>query len=413
MAICQFFLQGRCRFGEKCWNEHPRGGLSAQRYQGGGGRSGGGGGGGGWGTGAKQRHGNDTSGSSRDHGRGFGGSSAFGSSVGGSRNTDFSQNRFSALRNSSNTADEDEEERLLESVVKDMETWESSGQWIFSSYSPMKEKPNVPGFLDISPEELHLEYYNCAANHNVQVYLDHVQRLAKEWRNRQLQLKALNPSTKAALLSGLKNTVTQPAPTFGFGSQQTPSLQLPSFPVNISSGSASKFSFQTNPNPITASPGNAAGFGSSAAASSAPAIAAVSSPSVPHSIGFLGPSAASFSFKSSEGASGFGSSGIGSSSTTPLAGFNAAASFPSQCSSFPPAQPPSIFGQSRTSASPAVTNSSASEKLYTPKSDLSAEELEQFEAPRFTLGKIPLKPPPIELIKLKNLFCFTGNVGLQ
>ncbi|NXT73272.1 NUPL2 protein, partial [Zapornia atra] len=400
MAICQFFLQGRCRFGEKCWNEHPRGGASAPR---GGGRSGGGGGGGGWGTGAKQRHGNDTSGSSRDHGRGFAGSSAFGSAVGGSRNTDFSQNRFSALRNSNSTTEEDEEERLLESVVKDMETWESSGQWIFSSYSPMKEKPNVPGFLDISPEELHLEYYNCATNHNVQVYLDHVQRLAKEWRSRQLQLKALNPSTKAALLSGLKDTVTQPAPTFGFGGQQTPSLQLPSFPVTISSGSPSKFSFQTNPNPIPPALGNTAAFGSSAAASSAPAMAAVSSPSVTPSIGFLAPSAASFSFKSSEGASGFGSSGIGSSSTTPLAGFNAApppAAFPSQCSSFPPLQPSSIFGQSRTSASPAVTNPSASDHLYTPKSDLTAEELQQFEAPRFTLGKIPLKPPPIELIKL-------------
>jgi hypothetical protein len=23
MTICQFFLQGRCRFGDRCWNEHP------------------------------------------------------------------------------------------------------------------------------------------------------------------------------------------------------------------------------------------------------------------------------------------------------------------------------------------------------------------------------------------------------
>lgn len=26
MTVCNFFLQGRCRYGEKCWNEHPRGG---------------------------------------------------------------------------------------------------------------------------------------------------------------------------------------------------------------------------------------------------------------------------------------------------------------------------------------------------------------------------------------------------
>lgn len=36
MPVCNFFLQGRCRYGEKCWNEHPRGGS----------RGGGGGGGG-------------------------------------------------------------------------------------------------------------------------------------------------------------------------------------------------------------------------------------------------------------------------------------------------------------------------------------------------------------------------------
>lgn len=24
MTVCSFFLQGRCRYGEKCWNEHPR-----------------------------------------------------------------------------------------------------------------------------------------------------------------------------------------------------------------------------------------------------------------------------------------------------------------------------------------------------------------------------------------------------
>lgn len=26
MTVCSFFLQGRCRYGEKCWNEHPRDG---------------------------------------------------------------------------------------------------------------------------------------------------------------------------------------------------------------------------------------------------------------------------------------------------------------------------------------------------------------------------------------------------
>lgn len=81
------------------------------------------GGGGGWGT-ANQKYTNviqpstfksNTWGGSRDHGRGFFGSSDFGSSGGSSRSADFSQNRFSALMNSQNIADgyKDEEERLL------------------------------------------------------------------------------------------------------------------------------------------------------------------------------------------------------------------------------------------------------------------------------------------------------------
>lgn len=27
MGVCQFFLRGYCRFGDRCWNEHPRGGA--------------------------------------------------------------------------------------------------------------------------------------------------------------------------------------------------------------------------------------------------------------------------------------------------------------------------------------------------------------------------------------------------
>ncbi|NXL48683.1 NUPL2 protein, partial [Podilymbus podiceps] len=422
MAICQFFLQGRCRFGERCWNEHPRGGgrfgPSAHHYQGASG-------GGGWGT-TNQRYTNviqpstfksNTWGGSRDRGREIFGSSDFGSSGSISRSTDFSQNRFSALMNSQNIADgyKDEEERLLECIVKDMEIWESSGQWIFSSYSPMKEKPNVSGFLDFSPEELHLEYYNCRANNNIQSYINSVERLAKQWKNRLLQLKALNASTKAALLSELKNTVTQPVPSFGAGQQQTSSFGLSSFPVNSSSNSASGFSFQTSSSLLSASSGNAPAFGSTSAACNPPAFGVTSSPSVSHSVGFgslAPPSAASFSFKTSETTRGFGTSGfsgfgnssaVNSSSTTPLTAFgafNAAVSTaPSPSSSTLFGQPASASGHNIASASSAVTNNT-SEKLFTPKSELSAEELKQFEAKKFTLGKIPLKPPPLELLSI-------------
>ncbi|NXQ91326.1 NUPL2 protein, partial [Nyctibius grandis] len=353
---------------------------------------------------------------SRDHGRQFFGSSEFASPGGGSRNTAFSQNRFSALMNSQNTADghKDEEERLLECVVKDMEIWESSGQWIFSSYSPMKEKPNVSGFPDFSPEELHLEYYNCRANNNIQNYINSVQELAGQWKNRLLQLKALNASTKAVLLSELKNTVTQPLPAFGFGGQQISSFGLSSFPVNSTSNSASSFSFKTSSSLVSTSSGNTPAFGSSSAGCNPPAFGVTSSPSVSRSVGFgslVAPSAASFSFKTSETTSGFGtsafsgfgnSSAVNSSSTTPLTAFgafNAAVSAsPSQSSSTLSGQTASASGHNITSASSGVTRNTRPEKLYTPMSELTAEELKQFQAKRFTMGKIPIKPPPFELL---------------
>ncbi|XP_069716389.1 nucleoporin NUP42 [Phaenicophaeus curvirostris] len=421
MAICQFFLQGRCRFGERCWNEHPRGGRHGPPPPT---PQGPGPGRGGPPSTSNPRHTNviqpptfktNAWGGSRDHGRELFGSSGFGSSgSGSSRNADFSQNRFSALMTNQNIAGgyKDEEERLLESIMRDLEIWESSGQWMFSSYSPMKEKPNVSGFPDFSPEELRLEYYNCRANNDVQNYINSVQELAKQWKKRLVELKALNTSTKAALLSELRNTVTQPLPAFGFGGQQTSSFGLSGFPVNSSSNTASSFSFKPSSNLISASSGNTPAFGSS----SAPAFGVMTSPSVSQSVGFgsvAAPSAASFSFKPSETTSGFGSSGfsgfgnsaaVKSSSPAPPNAFGAlnaaVGASPSCCSGTGFGQTAGSSGHNVASASSAGTNNTTSEKLYTPKSELSAEELKQFEAKRFTLAMIPLYPPPIELLNV-------------
>ncbi|NXG03127.1 NUPL2 protein, partial [Sakesphorus luctuosus] len=426
MVLCQYFLRGRCRFGERCWNEHPRGlpTAPAPPSQVTSGR------GGGWGT-SNQRYSNviqpstfksDTWGGSRDHGRGFFGSSDFGSSGSGSRSADFSQNRFSALANSQSVADgsKDEEERLLECVVKDMEVWESSGQWIVSSYSPVKEKLNVSGFSDVSPEELRLEYYDSRAKNMIGNYIDAVQQLAAQWKNRLLQLKALTASTKAALLSAFKNTGTHPPPAFGLGGQQTSSFGLSSFPVSSSSASASNFSFKASSSLISSSSsGNSPAAGGSSAAGNPPAFGVTSSPSTPQSVGFgspAAPSAASFSFKTAattggvgpSGFSGFGNgaaavSAANSSSPTALTAcgaFNAATATATSASPSSSA----LFGQTAsasrhvTSASSAVTNTTASDKLFTPKSELSAEEWQQFEAKEFMIGKIPLKPPPLELL---------------
>eukprot|EP00076_Gallus_gallus_P037669 XP_025003207.1 nucleoporin-like protein 2 [Gallus gallus] len=113
-----------------------------------------------------------------------------------------SQNAFSAL-SSAQPADgqRDGQQSLLDRIAKDMATWESSGQWMFSCYSPEKGKPNVPGFGEFSAEEVRLEYYNCSANNNTGYYINSVNQLVQQWRKRLQELKALNGSGKAAMVS--------------------------------------------------------------------------------------------------------------------------------------------------------------------------------------------------------------------
>ncbi|XP_046793869.1 nucleoporin NUP42-like, partial [Gallus gallus] len=143
---------------------------------------------------------NSTSGGSGDGG-GLSGASGFGPA--GNNGAVLSQNAFSAL-SSAQPADgqRDGQQSLLDRIAKDMATWESSGQWMFSCYSPETGKPNVPGFGEFSAEEVRLEYYNCSANNNTGYYINSVNQLVQQWRKRLQELKALNGSGKAAMQNG-------------------------------------------------------------------------------------------------------------------------------------------------------------------------------------------------------------------
>eukprot|EP00076_Gallus_gallus_P037680 XP_025003218.1 nucleoporin-like protein 2 [Gallus gallus] len=138
---------------------------------------------------------NSTSGGSGDGG-GLSGASGFGPA--GNNGAVLSQNAFSAL-SSAQPADgqRDGQQSLLDVIAEDMATWESSGQWMFSCYSPETGKPNVPGFGEFSAEEVRLEYYNCSANNNTGYYINSVNQLVQQWRKRLQELKALNGSGKA------------------------------------------------------------------------------------------------------------------------------------------------------------------------------------------------------------------------
>eukprot|EP00076_Gallus_gallus_P037671 XP_025003209.1 uncharacterized protein LOC101749671 [Gallus gallus] len=162
------------------------------------------GGGGGWGAPAAVTQppviANSTSGGSGDGG-GLSGASGFGPA--GNNGAVLSQNAFSAL-SSAQPADgqRDGQQSLLDVIAEDMATWESSGQWMFSCYSPETGKPNVPGFGEFSAEEVRLEYYNCSANNNTGYYINSVNQLVQQWRKRLQELKALNGSGKAPMQNG-------------------------------------------------------------------------------------------------------------------------------------------------------------------------------------------------------------------
>uniref|UniRef100_A0A2K6U8Y6 Nucleoporin NUP42 n=1 Tax=Saimiri boliviensis boliviensis TaxID=39432 RepID=A0A2K6U8Y6_SAIBB len=352
MAICQFFLQGRCRFGDRCWNEHP------------GARGAGGG---------RQPPQQQLSGDSP-----------------------LTPPRWPEKPPTILSLIDSHCFALYypslfivfclfcrEGIVKDMEVWESSGQWIFSVYSPVKKKPNISGFTDISPEELRLEYHNFLTSNNLQSYIQSV-----------IQINILIDYF------------------FLF-------LFFVGFPVNNSSSdNAQNFSFKTNSGFATASSGSPAVWGSSPAFGATASTSSAISTSAP-AFGFGKPeitSAASFSFKSPADSS-FGSPGFSglptSLATGPIsapvapafgggssvAGFGSPGSHSHTAFSKPSND---TFGNSSISTSFSAPSSiiATDNVLFTPRDKLTVQELEQFQSKKFTLGKIPLKPPPLELLNI-------------
>ena len=186
-------------------------------------------------------------------------------------------------------------------------------------------------------------------------------------------------------------------------------------PVNSSRGAA-RLSSKAKPSVPSGSP---PALGSSAAASTPPALGVTSSHSDPHPVGTgdsSAPSAAPFSLHASGTTGGCGTSGLpgpgssaaaNSSSTAPLTGAAtpkaATATSHSGASSASAAQTAGASGHSVTSAPSAFPHGIRPGQLHTPRSELTAEELEQFKAKKFTLGKVPLKPPPADLLHDKDL----------
>ncbi|CAH0755543.1 unnamed protein product [Diatraea saccharalis] len=85
------------------------------------------------------------------------------------------------------------------------------GQWILSSYSPFKEKPNFPGISDLSMEEARLFIYEAKVNNNLDQAVTYMNNLFKEARTKYEQLLQPNATIIKVLRSLYKGElVTSP-----------------------------------------------------------------------------------------------------------------------------------------------------------------------------------------------------------
>ncbi|XP_043088961.1 nucleoporin NUP42 [Puntigrus tetrazona] len=371
MTVCNFFLEGRCRYGEKCWNEHPRDGRGGD-YRGNQQPNRGGFGNRVW-VNPAQRSAGDyvqpssfSRGGNNDWSRGGGGGGGGGAAPQGIKSSDFSfsQNRFSAL-SSHTPAEKDRGQSSaddVDTIQKDMEIWQTSGQWPFSCYSALKGR--ISGFVEVSPEELRLEYYTGRASGDLQAYMNSVQQLVGQWSSRVQELRVMSGSTRISVVSEL-NSPSSPAHGFGsavsgFGDTSSSSSGFGAAGFGSGSQSSSTFSFAPSKAAFGSDSQHASGFGSAAFSQASPGFGAPA-PQAAASFSFAPQAAeskagpAAFSFKPSSGGLGTG------------------------------------FGSSAPAGPPA-------DGLFTAHTDLTAEELKEFTAKRFTLGQIPLKPPPADLL---------------
>ncbi|KAF3833621.1 hypothetical protein F7725_024825 [Dissostichus mawsoni] len=172
-------------------------------------------------------------------------------------------------------AGEDDDDKKLEIVQSDMDSWESSGQWGFSCYS--YSKAPLSGFTDLSPEELRLEYYSTRESGDLQGYVNGITQLLNQWRSRVQELKVMNPATRAALLAEINNPAPQAssggfglATLTGFGST-TSSVETKGFGAPAAADSFS-FAAPSGGFGSSAAPPSSTGFGSALAAPTQPPL---------------------------------------------------------------------------------------------------------------------------------------------
>ncbi|XP_045189893.2 nucleoporin NUP42-like [Mercenaria mercenaria] len=187
MVVCRFFLQGNCRYGNNCWNDHPSGGnqgfsMTAQRQLFGGGKKGGAGG-----------------------SEGGGGQKvSFRDSFGQNQNPYrwISQDAQQQSRNTMANTQQMSAADIVKGLATEVsQTWEGGNMWPFSCLGFEKDMPSLPGFMDIAPEEMRWDAYEALKLGNIQPYIQKVKGAVDQLNTQRQELKNPNMTLKQKLIS--------------------------------------------------------------------------------------------------------------------------------------------------------------------------------------------------------------------
>lgn len=92
------------------------------------------------------------------------------------------------------------QKEILQSVLQDVESAEVGNQWVFSSYAPLKEGDNCPGFDDISPEEQRFQAYLSTKEGTVLNFTQLLEQIKADLARKRKLLKHPSPEIISCLM---------------------------------------------------------------------------------------------------------------------------------------------------------------------------------------------------------------------
>ncbi|CAB3385635.1 Hypothetical predicted protein [Cloeon dipterum] len=294
MAICKYFLQGRCSYGAQCRNEHS--------YS------------------SENRHPNVFATPQK--------AVSFGGGTSGSATSPIN---YGTLKRTC-----DEEVRLTQ----------GGKQWPFSCFCPLKETGNIPEIDDLSPEELRFDAYTAQNQNNFDAYKNKFEQLKKDYEDKKSRLMNLD-------VKGLQNLLSRQSyggaqSVFGSSNPQTPNpFQSPGSVFGSNANQSPKPFAQTSLFGQATTPQKSI-FGGSSLATNPPSGLFASATTTAQPV--FGQTAPLFAQKSSFGQS---SNLFGQQSTSLFSQAQAQGT----SSVFGQSAQPSLFGQSTFGQQPAQTGS--------------------------------------------------------